>query len=179
MDEDLPAWATETVRLVEHDPAWADLAQQFASEVAALFDGWLASRIEHVGSTSVPGLRAKPIVDLQAVADDPASAVVAVGSAADAAGWKLVPRDLDRRPWRWFLVRVDATERTRLAHLHLMPPARDRWAEQLAFRDRLRADDGLRAEYAAVKDRAVADHPDDREAYGDAKAAFVRRVIDT
>ncbi|WP_285649534.1 GrpB family protein [Actinomycetospora sp. NBRC 106375] len=177
MSEPLPAWATEAPRLVAHDSAWAARAREYAAEVADLFGDRLATGVEHVGSTAVPGLRAKPIIDLQAVAHDPAAAVGEARDAAATAGWMLVPRELDRRPWRWFLVRVDDAARTRLAHLHLTAPGQDRWAEQLAFRDCLRADPGLRAEYAAVKDRAIADHPADREAYGDTKAAFVRRVL--
>jgi GrpB-like predicted nucleotidyltransferase (UPF0157 family) len=163
--------------VVDHDPAWAARATQFANEVRGLFLESLASDVLHVGSTAVPYLRAKPIIDLQAVSEHPAAAVAAVRDAAAAAGWVFVPRELDQRPWRWLLVRIDADARSRLAHLHLMPPGQDRWRDQLLFRDRLRSNPELRAEYAAVKQQAAADHAGDREAYGRAKQDFVLRVV--
>ncbi len=171
------AWATEPVRVVDHDPAWAGRATLFAEEVGDLFARWLISDVLHVGSTAVPGLRAKPIIDLQAVSEDPAAALTAVGDAAAAAGWMFVPRELDQRAWRWLLVGIDAAARSRLAHLHLMPPGQERWRDQLLFRDRLRSSAGLRAEYAEIKAQAAADHSDDREAYGRAKKDFVLRVV--
>ncbi len=173
-----PAWAVEPVRLVEHDPAWQQRARDFASEVRELFGLHLSSDVVHVGSTAIPGLVAKPIIDLQAVSADPAQAVTAAGAKAEAAGWMLVPRELDQRSWRWLFVRVDSpAARSRLAHLHLMPPEQARWNEQLRFRDRLRASAELREEYQALKQRLAVDHRGDREAYSEAKGAFVRRVV--
>ncbi len=173
---DFPAWAVEPVRLLEHDSAWAQRAQDFAGEVRELFGEHLSSDVVHVGSTAIKGLLAKPIIDLQAVSADPAHAVAAAEAEAEAIGWVLVPRELDQRSWRWLLVRVDPERRSRLAHLHLMPPGQARWDEQLRFRDRLRASAELRAEYEALKRRLAADHAGDREAYSEAKGAFVRRV---
>lgn len=174
--EEFPAWAVEPVRLVEHDPAWQRRARDFASEVRELFAQHLSSDVVHVGSTAIPDLLAKPIIDLQAVSADPAQAVAAARAQAEAARWMLVPGELDRRLWRWLFVRVDPRGRSRLAHLHLMPPGQARWDEQLRFRDRLRSSAELRAEYAALKQRLAVDHRGDREAYSDAKGAFVRRV---
>jgi GrpB-like predicted nucleotidyltransferase (UPF0157 family) len=165
------------VHVVDHDPAWADLAARSAGEVDELFAGWLRSDVIHVGSTSVPGLSAKPIIDLQAVSRDPEAALAAVGETAAGAGWMFVPRELDRRPWRWLFVRVSPDAGSRLAHLHLMPPGQGRWEEQLVFRDRLRSSPRLRAEYSRAKKRAAAEHPNDREAYGRAKQEFVLSVV--
>lgn len=176
-DADLPAWATEAVHLADHDPAWAGWAQRYAAEVRALFAGRLVTDVVHVGSTSIPDLRAKPVIDLQAVSPDPAAALADVGDAAGARGWMLVPRELDRNPWRWLLVRVDDAARTRLAHLHLMPPGQDRWSAQLRFRDRLRESPSLRGRYAAVKERAAVEHADDREAYTRAKRDVVLGIL--
>ncbi|MCD2195879.1 GrpB family protein [Actinomycetospora endophytica] len=162
---------------MDHDPMWAGLATRFAGEVDELFAGWLTSDVVHVGSTSVPGLRAKPIIDLQAVAPDPAAALAAVDEKAAGVGWMFVPRELDQRAWRWLFVRVSPDASSRLAHLHLMPSGQDRWCDQLLFRDRLRSSRRLRAEYSQVKQLAAAEHPDDREAYGRAKKDFVLRVV--
>lgn len=172
-----PAWATEDIHVVGYDPAWADRAAVFAGEIRGLLAGWLTGPIIHVGSTAVPRLPAKPIIDLQATAPDPATATAARGEAMAAASWFVVPSELDQRPWRWFVVRADATGRHRLAHLHLMQPGEPRWDQQLVFRDRLRTDPALLQEYAHLKATAAHQHRHDREAYTQAKYAFVRRIL--
>lgn len=175
--EELPAWATEAIHVVEHDPNWVDQAARYAGEVSALFVDWLTSEVMHIGSTAVPDLPAKPIIDLQATADDPAAAIKAVAETAADDGWMFVPRPLDRRPWRWLLVRINSDASRRLAHLHLMPPHQQRWHDQVLFRDRLRSSAILRNEYTQLKRRAAAMSPVDREAYGRAKTEFVLMVL--
>lgn len=172
-----PAWAYEPIGLADPDPAWANLAHRFASEVRDLLDGWLTSDVVHIGSTAIPGLPAKPIIDLQATADTPASAITSAQQPMIARLWFFVPRDLDQRPWRWFVVRADPGAQHRLAHLHLMRTGERRWQDQIIFRDRLRAAPALATEYAALKARAADEHTADREAYSEAKAEFVRRVL--
>jgi GrpB-like predicted nucleotidyltransferase (UPF0157 family) len=85
----------------------------------------------------------------------------------------------DEAPGWWFdpFHGADDTRRHRQAHLHLMKPGELRWHDQLSFRARLRTEPALLDEYAALKTRAAAEHPDDREAYSQAKAKFIRRVF--
>lgn len=173
-----PAWAAEAVHISAPDPAWAERAEDFAAQLAGLLGGWLSGPVVHIGSTAVPDLPAKPVIDLQAIATDPAGAIAARRDAMAAASWFFVPRELDRRAWRWFVVRADPSGRHRLAHLHLMRSGDPRWRDQLAFRDTLRADPDLAREYARLKTEAATRHPHDREAYTEAKHAFVRRVLD-
>lgn len=130
--------------------------------------------MHHVGSTAVPGLAAKPVLDLMAgvatlTAGDPVAAALAP------TGWHLVPPELDARPWRRLLVQV--CHGRRAAHLHLLRPDDPRWSDQLRFRDLLRADAALADRYAALKRSAAAAHPDDREAYTAAKTAFVQDTL--
>lgn len=171
--ETWPAWATETVHVEPHDDRWLERAAVLRQEVATTLAG-LISEVHHVGSTAVPGLPAKPIIDLMAGVDS-------LDVAADAADrlapldWHLVPPELDARPWRRFLIKVAADRRA--AHLHLMQPESSRWREQLVFRDRLRADPGKAAEYAELKRRLAVERADNREAYTDGKEAFVRTVL--
>ena len=133
-----------------------------ADQVAPYVDG----PVEHVGSTAVPGLAAKPIVDLMAGVEVLDDRLVP--------GWSYVPPDLDLRPHRRFHVLVHDDHR--VAHLHLMRTDEPRWAAQLAFRDALRGDDDLRDAYAALK-RRLAATTSDREAYSEAKGDFVREVL--
>lgn len=172
-----PAWATEEVHVVDPDPEWAARAGRLAAEIHDLLGDWLSGLVAHVGSTAVPGLAAKPIIDLQAAAADPAAAMASRQNALAAASWFFVPRERDQRPWRWFVVRADAAGEHRLAHLHLMRLDESRWHEQLTFRDALRASTDLADEYARLKTRAAHEHRHDREGYTSAKQAFVRRVL--
>ena len=87
----------------------------------------------------------------------------------------LVPPELDRRAWRRLFVLPDGDRRA--AHLHVTTADTPRWREQLAFRDRLRADPALRDDYAALKRRLAAAHAGDREAYTAGKGAFVARAL--
>jgi GrpB-like predicted nucleotidyltransferase (UPF0157 family) len=175
MTETWPAWATAAVVVAAPDPGWARRGRALADRLDELLAPWRARPTEHVGSTAVPGLPAKPVIDLQVAV--PAFAVtgdVLLALAPD--GWHPVPPELDRRPWRRFFVLADGD--VRLAHLHLLLDGGDRWRAQLAFRDALRAAPDLAAAYARTKSELAAAHPDDREAYTRGKDDFVRRVLD-
>ncbi len=174
MDE-RPAGATEHVEVLPPDPARQRRGDDQRRRLDAALAPWLVAGVEHVGSTAVPGLAAKPVIDLQAaVADLDRAPDVAAALAAD--GWHLVPPELDGRADRRFLVRVVGGHRS--AHLHLMTTAGGRWDAQLAFRDMPRADAGLRDGYATLEHALAAEHADDREACTAAKAEFVRAALD-
>lgn len=140
----------------------------------SLLSPWLVARIEHVGSTAIPGLTAKPIIDLQAAVNDLVDSD-SIAAALAAEDWHYVDPGLDQRPWRRFFVKV--TDGRRCAHLHVMTPDTPRWNEQIAFRDALRADPSLTADYAAPKRVLAVKHTADREAYSGAKVDFIRTVL--
>jgi len=175
--DDPPAWAFEAVHLSAYDPSWPDRAEVFAGELRQVLRQWLLAPVEHVGSTAIPDIVAKPVIDLMAQVADPDLVVEQAGDALHALHWRYVPPELDGRPWRRFFAKVTADEQHRLAHLHLMSVGAARWDQQLRFRDALRADPVLRDEYAAIKSQLAAAYPDDRERYTDEKASFVTRVI--
>ncbi|MGH3617163.1 MAG: GrpB family protein [Pseudonocardiaceae bacterium] len=104
--EQRPIWATETVRLVEPQPAWASLAEHFIGEIQDLLGHVLSSEVLHIGSTAIPGLPAKPVIDLQALSQDPDTTIANAHGELTARSWFFVPRRLDQRPWRWFIVRA-------------------------------------------------------------------------
>jgi GrpB-like predicted nucleotidyltransferase (UPF0157 family) len=169
-----PAWATAPVEVAPADPTWAVRAASLRRSLEPLLASWLEGPIEHIGSTSVPGLPAKPIVDLMAPVGDLAS-LDGADAVLERAGWSLVPPDLDGRSWRRLYVLPEGDRR--LAHLHLVEPTHTRWQEALRFRDALREDAALAEQYARIKRQAAQDHRDDREAYTEAKGAFVERVL--
>ncbi len=171
---DWPAWATEKVEVRPPEASWQKQGEHECRFLEVTLARWLVAPVEHVGSTAVPGMAAKPILDMQAAVADLGCApdvAVALGTAS----WHYVPADLDGRPWRRFFVKV--LDGHRAAHLHVMSRGTARWGEQLAFRDALRAEPELVERYAALK-RDLADrHRDAREAYTDEKETFVRAVL--
>jgi len=172
---DWPAWATETVEVRPPDPTWRQGGERERQALEASLASWLVAPVEHVGSTAVPGLAAKPILDLQAAVVDLRAAPV-IGEILAPAGWNYVAPDLDRRPWRRFFVKVIAGRR--VAHLQVMTKGTPRWEEQLAFRDALRADPNLVEAYASVKRHLAAQHTRDRERYTASKSDFIRAVLE-
>jgi GrpB-like predicted nucleotidyltransferase (UPF0157 family) len=169
-----PAWTAQVIEVVEPDPAWSGLANQLCAALQPLLSAWLDGTVEHVGSTAVPGLPAKPVVDLMAPVRSLADSAAAREPLAGA-GWVVVPPELDERPWRHFYVLPDGARR--VAHLHLVERAHPRWRETLAFRDALRARPQLAGAYADLKRDLAARYRTDREAYTDAKAAFIENAL--
>jgi GrpB-like predicted nucleotidyltransferase (UPF0157 family) len=177
MSDDGPAWAYERAEIRPYDPRWAERGRAERERLAELLAPWLAGGVEHAGSTSVPGLAAKPVIDLMAAVGD--LDVVAEQAAERLAGdgWCYVPAELDQRPWRRFFVKPDASGQRREAHLHLIAAGHPRWREQIAFRDALRRDGRLAQRYADLKRELAGRHGHDREAYTEGKAQFIASVL--
>ncbi len=169
-----PAWADEPVRVTDPDPALLLEADRLRRETDTLLRGHLARPVEHVGSTAIPGLASKPTVDLLAPVHDLDAADDAAPLLA-AAGWELVPVELDERPWRRFHVLPDGPNRR--AHLYLVAHDHPRANDLVTFRDHLRRDRRTAAAYGALKSRLAREHVLDREAYTRAKMSFIDEVL--
>ena len=159
-----------TVVVVPYDPAWPAL---FAAEAARIRDALGASlpaAVEHMGSTAVPGLAAKPVLDLL-IGYPPDAAVAPYVAALVRAGY--VHRGEQGIPGREYF-RLGAP---RTHHVHVAVQGGSFWQEHLAFRDALRAEPALRDAYAALKRELARRHPHDRERYTEGKTAFVREVV--
>jgi GrpB-like predicted nucleotidyltransferase (UPF0157 family)/GNAT superfamily N-acetyltransferase len=155
------------VELVAYDPAWPALYETERERLEPLLPGFL--EIHHIGSTAVPGLLAKPIIDIVALVDDLDAPIAAlIGS-----GYQYARAFNATLSHRRFLCYPTASHRTH--HLHLVDD-RPELERRLCFRDRLRADPALAAEYVALKRALAARYPEDREAYTEAKAPFIKRV---
>jgi GrpB-like predicted nucleotidyltransferase (UPF0157 family) len=162
------------IELAAYSPEWP---QRFAAEQSALAVIFPAPtfRIEHIGSTSVPGLAAKPIIDILLGA--PALArIEARIPAIEANGYRYRPELETVLPQRRYFVKP--TDSPRNFHLHAVELESTFWIEHLLFRDALRAQPSLSAEYGALKYELASRHRDDRGAYTDAKAPFIRSVIE-
>ena len=159
-----------TVRLVPHDPSWARLFEDEARRIGAAVGPALPLALEHMGSTAVPGLVAKPILDLLG-GYPPDAAPEPYIAALVRAGY--VPRGEQGIEGREFFRRGEP----RAYHLHLAVRDGPFWRDHLAFRDALRARPAVRDAYAAVKLELARRFPRDRESYIEGKGEFVRRVV--
>lgn len=165
----------DEVEIVEYDPRWPVLFNAEAERLRAVLDPSLIVGLEHFGSTAIPGLSAKPIIDI----------LIAVRSLAAAqATFVEALRTLDYVYWadnpkkdRMFFVKgMPPFGSRRSHHVHVTEPDGEMW-RRLAFRDYLRAHPEEAAIYAQLKRRLAAEHQTDREAYTDAKSAYVERVM--
>ena len=161
------------VALVPYDPDWARSFEAERALLERVLEPWLEGGIEHVGSTAIPGVAAKPIVDMVASVRDLEEAREAY-EPLEAAGYV----DEPHRPEIAHHFAKPALELdARRLNLHLTEPSSSLWRERLAFRDALRADPSLAAKYEALKLRLAHEHPTDVRTYTDGKRDFVRRVL--
>ena len=159
----------QPVDLVEPDPGWVDdFARERAEITAAL--GALASSVEHVGSTAVPGLIAKPIIDILVTVPALERAAHLVAPLR-ALGYAFIDYPQNRAR-RFFCKGAPRSH-----HIHVVEQGGAEHLDKLAFRDALRADQELRAEYRQLKLAAASALRTERAAYGERKSELVRRVL--
>ena len=154
-----------------HDPAWPRLFDTERDWLVETIGTWLVGQIEHVGSTAVPGLAAKPIIDVMAPVRDLESSRAAL-VALSTVGYNHAPYRENIMHW---LCKPSFSFRTH--HLHLVPFGSELWFDRLLFRDHLRATPAVAREYEALKRGLAERHRHDREAYTDAKSPFVEATL--
>jgi GrpB-like predicted nucleotidyltransferase (UPF0157 family) len=162
----------EPIRIVEYDPEWPNRYETAAARIReAGGDRFVA--LEHIGSTAVPGLAAKPIVDVLGGVERLADGEAAV-EALEALGYEYVPELEAAIPERRYFYKTDDDCHTH--HLHVVEHGGPFWTRHLQFRDYLREHPDRARRYEKVKREAACDHRHDIEGYEDAKAAFVRET---
>ena len=171
MDEASPLGLEQgKVRLAASDARWPQL---YDAELARLRPviGAIVAGIEHFGSTSIPGIRAKPILDimvgLKRFEDGPLLIEPLAGLGYDYVGTEMVPND-----------HLFGLGQPRLHLLHAVEHKGYHWTRNLRFRNALRADPGLAGAYEALKLDLATRFADSRAAYTAAKAAFIDRIAD-
>jgi GrpB-like predicted nucleotidyltransferase (UPF0157 family) len=167
--------AGEAIAVVPYDPEWP---RRFDAERVLLervLARWLQGGVHHVGSTAVPGLASKPIVDMVAGVRD----LEETRAAFDRLRGESYEYAFHRPQTHWFYKPPSPRWWERTHGLHLTEPGSDLWRERLAFRDALLADPGLAAEYQALKLRLADEHGDRIGEYTAGKRSFVARVLAT
>jgi len=163
--------AGEPVTIKPYDPAWPALFERERLLLEPVIGEFLVGGIHHVGSTAVPGLDAKPVIDILAGVRDLADARPCIDLVAPL-GYCYAPYLAEEMHW---FCKPHPSKRTH--HLHLVPTASERYVDELRFRDYLREHPRTRAEYGRLKHDLAARFRSDREAYTEAKTAFVRDAL--
>ena len=162
-----------TVEIVEHQSDWHALAVDACQKVQIATSKLLAE-VQHVGSTAVPGLLAKPILDI----------------AAGIKNWELVPEIITRMTDIGYIYRGDAgvngghlfvwesSPNIRTIHVHVVEYNGSQWNNYLLFRDLLRQDSQIRRQYAELKEQLKSRYPNNRKAYTAGKRGFVMKCLE-
>jgi GrpB-like predicted nucleotidyltransferase (UPF0157 family) len=157
--------------IANYDPSWPAMFDEERARLVGAVGNWVLG-IEHIGSTSVPGLGAKPVIDI----------LIGVGALADAdehciepicgLGYEYVPEFETVMPFRRYF-RRSADEQNHSHHIHLVEKGSDFWQRHLLFRDYLRAHPDRAREYEQLK-RRLAPQFSDVNDYAQAKNEFIR-----
>ena len=158
----------QTPLVVAHNPAWPQAFQAAKAEILEAIAPHVRT-VHHVGSTSVPGLAAKPIIDILVGVHDWDKARVTIPP-LQRIGWEFRgPRGIPRR--HYFVIRLPDGRRTH--HLHMLELSSTHYTDMLTFRNHLRSHPTAATRYATLK-RRLATHPG---AYQQSKAPFIQRVL--
>lgn len=159
-----------------YDPTWPTRFEAEATLLRALLPTRLCRRIEHFGSTAIPGLAAKPIIDILLAVESLDEAIADAVPLLESVGYSFWRDNPDTT--RLFLVKglpPSAPQRTH--HLHVATLDSPLW-ERLLFRDYLRVHPDEAARYAALKRELAQTYANDRDAYTDAKSAYIAGVME-
>lgn len=174
---------THPIAIVSYDERWPDEFRRIGAALRAAL-GDLALRIDHIGSTAVPGLAAKDVIDVQVTVRslDPGP----IAAALAGAGYTLrdgiigdhVPPGRDDDPAEWRKLYAQPPAGQRRTHLHVRQAGRANQRYALLFRDYLRATPPVAAAYRQVKEALARLHPEDVDAYYDVKDPVCDIIID-
>ncbi len=156
------------VTLIAHDPAWVEMAAAESARIARAV-GPAMLRVEHIGSTAITSIAAKPTVDLMPVVRSEAD-LDACRAPMEALGY-LWRGEYGIAGRRYSVLERDGK---RIFHVHIFADGHENIARQMIFRDYLRAHRDEALGYEAIKREAAAAHPVDSMAYNDHKSAWIK-----
>jgi len=177
LDERIARVLQEHVSIVPYDPNWPRMFDEEKQHLLDCLPKEMIRRIEHFGSTAIPGLAAKPIVDMLVEVTSLEETKTRIVPVLESQGydyfWRPTRGDDTPPFYAWFIKR-DATG-ARTHHIHMIEREFEQW-ERLLFRDYLIEHPEVAKEYEALKLGLANDHPNDRIAYTEGKTDFVVRL---
>lgn len=165
----------EEVSIAPYDPEWPTLYEREAASLRGKLPPSVVIRIEHFGSTAVPGLAAKPVIDMLVQVSSLEEAREQIVPILEAAGYDYFWRTDVSPAYPWFIKRDAGGKRTH--HIHTVEASSTLW-ERLHFRDYLREFPEEAKRYAELKQSLSEKHPNDRVAYTEGKAEYVISITE-
>lgn len=178
LDQRIQRVTREHVAIVPYNSQWPKLFRQEKRHLLSCLPGKLIRRIEHFGSTAVPGLAAKPVVDVLVEVTDLQETRTVIAPALESQGYDYFwrPSMFDKPPfYAWFIKRNGRGARTH--HIHMVERDFAQW-DGLLFRDYLIEHPQVAKEYEALKTNLATAYPNDRVAYTKGKTEFVTKVTE-
>ena len=159
------------IEIYDYDPTWPERFEDEKRQLQKLLAPWLFGTIEHIGSTAVPGLAAKPVIDMMApvLSLEKSQELIEI---ATHLGYLYYPYKSEEMHW---FCKPSPTFRTH--HLHVVPCNSQIWVDRLAFRDELRKSPELVNAYRELKLTLATEYKTDRDGYTAAKGPFIQSVV--
>jgi GrpB-like predicted nucleotidyltransferase (UPF0157 family) len=164
-----------SIVICDYDPRWPEMFAEEDRQLRAAL-GALATTVEHVGSTAVPGLAGKPIIDVLVAVRSLDKARARAIAPLEALGYDYISEYERWLPGEMLFRKKDASGRW-THHVHLAEPSSDRWDEFILVRDYLRAHEAIAKEYGDLKRALAARFGDDIAGFRAAKAPFLRAIF--
>ena len=161
-----------TARLEEHDPKWADMAQEFINQLWPVLDGY-AIDIQHVGSTSINGIPAKPMLDIAVAVEDVSVAETYI-DALEKIGVHFMGEIV---PGQRLFYKSTPGEDDRTHHVHFVNIHSRQWENYLNMRDYCNSHPDVAAAYGNLKRKLANEYANERTNYRDGKHEFIEKVL--
>jgi GrpB-like predicted nucleotidyltransferase (UPF0157 family) len=160
------------VVLVEYDSSWPSKFEEEKKLLLTIAGDWFYGSVEHVGSTAIPGMVAKPVIDVMFGVKSLEESKPAIEALVES-GYNYWPYKSE--VMHWFCKPSDAF---RTHHLQLIPFESPLWHERIKFRDFLRSNHNVATEYANLKKELATTYREDRETYTEKKWPFIKEVLE-
>ena len=181
LEERIDRVTREDVAVVPYDPLWPELFRLEKEHLLSCLPADLVRRVEHFGSTAVPGLAAKPVIDMLVEVADLDRTKVEIVPVLEAEGYDYFWRPThgeDGAPFYAWFIKRDPASGARTHHIHMVEGGFVEHWDRLLFRDYLLAHPEVAGEYQELKLRLATAYPNDRVAYTEGKTEFVVRVTE-
>ena len=164
------------IDIVQTNPQWKTLAKTEIEHIKSLFPNGLILDIQHVGSTAIPNISAKPIIDIQIAVNSLDIAKIVSVPLLQKLGYEYWEKNPDQT--RMFFAKgMPPYGEKRTHHVHIVQPSSHHWHDKIAFRDYLIKHPEVAKEYEALKNKLAVAHKFDREKYTEEKTEFINEIL--